>query len=185
MFGREAARLERSALAAQPEIVKSVVTMGLSLIDPTQPYGTDLFNALARLTVTVAAEAVAIRRNPSTGVAEVLLTQRPATERAYPGEWHCPGSALRPGELIQGVFTRLSRAEFFTSITTWKEAGVWNNPNEARGHFLHLVYLCRVESGSRGQWFPIELLPTPTVDHHVDQIIPMALRAYNALETPW
>ncbi|MDO8559518.1 MAG: hypothetical protein Q7S23_00575 [bacterium] len=184
-FAREMQRLENPLLAVDPEVVKKAVAMGLSLIDPTQPFGSTLFNALCQVTVTVAIEAVALRTNPGSGGIEVLLTQRPKTEPAYPGEWHCPGSALRPGELIQSVFARLSRAEFFTSIAMWKDAGVWNNPNEARGHFLHLVYLCLVEGGSRGQWFPVELLPTPTVDHHGEQIIPMALRVYNALEMPW
>ena len=185
IFSREVQRLENPLLAVDPEVVKKAVAMGLSLIDPAQPYGNTLFNALCRLTITVAIEAVALRKNPDSGAVEVLLTQRPTSEPAYPGEWHCPGSALRPGELIQSVFARLNKAEFFTSIPLWKEAGVWNNPSEARGHFLHVVYLCRVEGGSRGQWFPIGLLPTPTVDHHVDQIIPMALRVYDVLETSW
>lgn len=158
----------------------------LGEIDPSQPYGTDLFNALARLTVTVAIEAVCLRYNFITLNPEVYLVQRSPDDTAYPGEWHCPGSAMRPkNERFEEVLNRLAKKEFGTKLVSTRF--VTNiNPSlsepEARGCFLSVVFLCVLEEkeGLRGKWFPVDNLPENTVKHHRKRIIPCALGAFVA-----
>ena len=60
----------------------------LAKIDPRKPYGTTLFNAIARLTVSPAVETVCLRLNQTTKEVEVYLVQRARDDTAYPGEWH-------------------------------------------------------------------------------------------------
>lgn len=161
----------------------SNVVKALETVDPTKPYGTELFNALARLTVSVAMEAVCLRLSP-TGEVEVYLVQRSANDTAYPEEWHCPGSAMRPGEEVKGVFTRLVNREFGFSLLSKRFVANVNDPTEARGHFFSVVYLCTAEDGAgchaKGKWFPVNQLPEKTVRHHRTRIIPAAVGAFVA-----
>ncbi len=164
---------------------RSDLIRGLLEIDPTKPYGAELFDALARLTVNVAVEAVCLRLNPSTQKVEVYMTQRSPTDTAYPGEWHCPGSVMRPGEDINGVFARLSKREFDNSTLRWRFIANVNPSKrepEIRGTFLSMVYLCVLEEkeGLRGKWFPVDELPERTVEHHRRRIIPCAQGAFLA-----
>jgi len=153
----------------------------LGQVDPKKPLGTELFNALARLTITVAVEAVCLKKNPTTGKIEVYLVQRSPTDSAYAGQWHCPGSAFRPGEDELNVFWRLSRNEFGGELENWKFLFNFNNRQEARGHFFSAVYLCKMAHvKGRGTWFPVDQLPEVTVEHHRDNIIPMTVQTFNA-----
>lgn len=164
-------------------------------IDPTQPYGTELFDALARLTVSVAVEAVCLRPEPlnltadpdgfQTRGVEVYLCRRSMTDTAYPGEWHCPGSVVRPGEEDASVFKRLADREFGSNLESWRFVGKVNHVREERGHFLSLVYLCSLKDNEngRGQWFKTWNLPQKTVASHRHIIINLAegfFRAENA-----
>lgn len=160
----------------EPQL-KCALALGLGLIDPKRPLGTDLFNAHARLGITIAIEAVCLREADD-GTVEVLLTQRAANDPAYPGQQHCPGSAKRSGECDEDVFARLAKAEFFARITHKAFVTKWNNPHEARGHFEHYIYWCVIEGDSKGKWFPATALPENTVDHHRDTIIPIAIPAF-------
>lgn len=171
-------------LELDAESLRHTIACGLKLIDPAMPYGTELFNAVAQLSITVAVEAVALRYTPNGDAVEVLLTQRAANDPAYPGKSHCPGTALRPGEVVEDAFRRLSKGEFFSEVWAWGRANTWNNPHEARGHFLHLVYVCQVKEGVRGKWFPIKALPDNIVEHHRDHIIPMALSEFGKTASP-
>ena len=152
----------------------------LAEVNPKESYGTALFDALTRLTVTVAVEAVCLRH--TTTEIEVFLVQRSPSETAYPGEWHCPGSATRPGEREKDVLDRLEKKEFGGKLLTRKFVGNCNIPEEARGHFFDPVYLCTLgeAEGLRGKWFPVNDLPEPTVGHHRNHIIPMAVEAFRA-----
>lgn len=168
-----------------PELIEA-----LGQIDPRQPYGTALFNALTRLTITVTPEAVCLRRKwrfiKLFGIplpwreTQVYLVQRSQADTAYPGEWHCPGSAVRPGENIKDVFCRLEKNEFGGRLRRWKFVKNFNHLGEARGHFLSLIYLCAMDDveGLRGRWFSVKELPKNTVAHHRDTIIPVAVRAF-------
>lgn len=158
---------------------------GLKEIDPTKPYGTELFDALARLTVSVAVEAVCLRLNPETDHVEVYMIQRSQDDTAYPGEWHCPGSVLRPTENINDVFNRLAKKEFGVGLKSWQFVDNVNHPTEARGHFFSLVYLCSLDEQSelKGRWIPVDQLPEKTVESHRKRIIPCALGTFVAETT--
>ena len=114
------------------------------------------------------------------GKVEVWLAQRPKSEPAYPGMYHAPGSAMRSGEQFEDVFARLEKKEFRVKLLTWRFITNVNNPGEKRGHFLSIVYLCRLpdEAGQRGNWFPVDQLPDSTVDCHREKIIPVAVQAF-------
>ena len=159
--------------------VKRVAAFCLGLVEPG-PLGTELFDAIARHSVTLAVEAVCLRRGQR-GI-EVLLTQRPLDDTAYPGEWHCPGSVLRPGEEFEDVFERLADREFRGLVSSWRFVGEMNNPEEARGHFVSRIYLVVPEGEpKKGEWFTVDDLPKNTVDHHRDSIIPYGGRRLRRL----
>jgi len=140
---------------------------------------------LPRVTVSVAIEAVCLRRNPETQEVEVYMAQRSPDDTAYPNEWHCPGSVMRPRETIEDVLSRLSEKEFGAHLlSTGFVCNINPSPTapEARGHFLCIVYLCVLAEAEnlRGQWFPLNNLPEKTVESHRNRIIPAALRAFVA-----
>lgn len=90
-----------SATSAAEQIygfLKREAARALQEIDPTKPYGTALFGAIARVSVTVCIEAVCLWQME--GRMEVLLTKRDVNDPAYPNMWHCPGTTMRPGESI-------------------------------------------------------------------------------------
>ena len=158
---------------------KQVAAAALAEIDPTKPYGTELFNAIARVSINVAVEAVCLRRGDS-GV-EVLMTRRAEDDTAYPGEWHCPGSFFRPGEDETQVFARLAKGEFLADGVRWQFASYFNSHQEERGHTFSLIFLCELEEGvtpHRGQWWPVDRLPERAVYHHRHNIITVAVKAF-------
>lgn len=154
----------------------------LERIDPRKPYGTALFNALARLTWSMAFEAVALRVNSESGKLEVYLRRRAEDDTAYPGEWHAPGSVFRPGENERNVADRLAK-EFGTAIVAFTYIGEfvdWD-AGEARGSFLSRNYLVALAGNPREdeqhRWYLVEQLPPNTCHHHRDFIIPLAVKA--------
>src|SRR4051812_10298513 len=72
--------------------------------DTHEGMGRELFEAIARVKVTLTPEVVCLRQNPKTKKVEAYLTRRSLDDTAYPGQWHVPGSAIRPGEEIEDVF---------------------------------------------------------------------------------
>ncbi len=163
----------------------------LAKITPAQPYGTALFDALARLTISVAVEAVCLRLQrylpeiPKYPEVQVYLIQRSPDDTAYPGEWHCPGSVMRPGEDFEDVVARLVKKEFDNADLRWRFVANINPSKgepEVRGTFLSMVFLCVLEDkeGLRGKWFPVNSLPQKTVGGHRTRIIPCALGAFLA-----
>jgi len=154
----------------------------LGKIDPTKPYGTELFNALAKVTISIAIEAVCLRWNIKTKQIEVYLIQRSLDDTAYPGEWHCPGSILRPGESIDHVLFRLVIEELETPILKKRFVANVNHPTENRGHFFSIVYLCvLVENEAlESKWFPVDSLPSKTLETHKKRIIPAAVGIFVA-----
>lgn len=170
---------------------KQVLIGLLGKIDPKQPYGTELFDALAKVALSVAVEAVCLRLEPWSEPdlceqlqcrnVHVYLTKRSEDETAYPGEWHCPGSVMRPGEEVKDVFARLSKSEFGTNLLSWRFVTNVNHPTEARGHFLSLVYLCELgDENQKGSWFPVHQLPEKTILTHRVRIIRAAVGAFVA-----
>lgn len=145
--------------------------------NPEKGIGKELFDAIARLVVTLTPEAACLRKNLNTGGVEIYLLQRAGDDSAYPGQWHIPGSVMRPGEEIDDVFSRLEKSEIGIKITSKKFAFHFNNPKESRGHFFSLVYLCELSDGDgRGKWFPIDQLPENIVEHHKTNVISAAVK---------
>jgi ADP-ribose pyrophosphatase YjhB (NUDIX family) len=160
------------------ESAKESAIEALRRIDPRKPAGTKLFNAIAQVSVSVAIEAVCLRKNSKTRAIEIFLTQRLQDDTAYHGEWHCPGSILRPGEKFSDVFTRLAKKEFAGNLTPVTFLENFNNPKEARGHFLSVIYLCTTDASTSGIWYPVNMLPKNTVKHHSNYIIPLAVNHF-------
>lgn len=145
---------------------------------PDSPLGTELFNAVARKSVTIAFEAVLFR--VKAGKTEVYLTRRPPGE-AYEGQWHCPGSAFRPGERPMDVANRLSEREFGRQIGTFTYCDDFFYEEE-RGWYLSKVFFieCSEEPTvtEDAGWSSVDNLPEPLVEHHRTHVIPIALKAY-------
>lgn len=170
------------------EKIKEKAAEALALIDLSEPLGTTLFDAVARITPMVAIETVAIRerirdRRKET---EVFLTKRAPNDSTFPGHWHSPGSCLRGGESVEDVFRRLEKKEFHTTFIEepcW--FGEWNNPDgDPRGHTFHAMYLAKVETSfSNENWFAIDKLPEPMISYHEKVIIPRAVAAFQSPRT--
>lgn len=165
-------------MSDQYDFVKKAASDALALIDPRQPYGTELYNAIARVSVSVCIEAVCLRRNPASNTIEVSLIQRAPDDTVYSGQMHCPGTIMRPGESIEDMFERLARAEIGSEPSEWRFVGFDNNPTEARGHFLHLIYLVLLDDKGKGTWYPVNDLPPNTIEHHRTTVIPAAVKAF-------
>ena len=157
------------------EAIKKIAVVALSLIDPLKALGTELFEALARVTVGVPIEAVSLRTT-KTGV-EVYLTLRGPKE-AYANLWHSPGTFLRPKERVLDAFARLEKREGVGEFISHEFVGVINSPQEERGHVVQHVYCCALMSpteNEKAKWFPVDNLPENIVPNHRDYLIHMAL----------
>ncbi|OGZ66112.1 MAG: hypothetical protein A3D34_02990 [Candidatus Staskawiczbacteria bacterium RIFCSPHIGHO2_02_FULL_33_16] len=151
----------------------------LGKINTKKPYGTALFNALARVTISLTIDAVCLRLNIKSNKVEVYLTQRANNDTAYPGQWHCPNSIFRPSEDYKDVFARLEKREIGGLLGEKNFIDSFNNPQEVRGHFFSLVYLCSIKKdGLVGRWFSVNDLPKNTIVHHRNHIIPMVLKKF-------
>jgi ADP-ribose pyrophosphatase YjhB (NUDIX family) len=160
------------------EDYESRAIRALSFIDPARPMSTAFFNALARLTISNAYEAVYLRSIHRAKL-EVLMTKRD-NQGVYPNQWHCPGSVQRPRESEEELFSRLAEHEFKTPIVARRLVEIYDLPNEARGHFKLHIYLINLQLGKNhaGNWFDVENLPDNTIWHHRDIVIPKAAEAF-------
>jgi len=162
---------------------KRKATETLAEINPFKPFNTELFNKLARVTISVAIETVALRLGKGIDGLEVLMTQRPKNDPYWPGQWHSPGSILRPGEKISDVFERLIKKEFLHPFKEEpKFKGFLNHSNLPRGHELALIYEVELAGTPReGKWFPTDQLPESTIEHH-KKVIPFAVSRYGMIQ---
>jgi len=170
-------RLSETERIAHQDNKKSAVE-ALTKIDPKKPLGTELFNAISRFSVGVPIEPVVIRKNSDTGELEVLLAWRDETAPAYQNSWHCPGTFLRPGESQEEAINRIGQGEFGCPVQVVERVGWDDNPDEERGHCVHLIFLAEPIGEPQGKWFPVDNLPPETVEHHRQVIIPMAVEAF-------
>jgi len=111
----------------------------------------------------------------------VFLRRRALDDTAYPGEWHAPGTILRPGETYNNAFDRLA-GEFGTSVLSYLLCDNLNWPQEARGHVLSIIFLVDLIDDPRKDethcWFSVDRLPQPMVDSHEHHMLPMAIKAF-------
>src|SRR3989344_670844 len=156
----------------------------LGFIDPFKPYGTRLFEALARLTIGLAFEAACVRRLPGTGKIQVALARRAAKESFAPNAWHFPGTFYRPWETSVDVLKRLARKEF-----GWLEfdqaicVGLFRaskaDMGRERGHpDSELWLILDPEFGRRVQWFNLDALPEGVFYSHQEKLIPEVVGAF-------
>ncbi|MDC0681056.1 NUDIX hydrolase [Sorangium atrum] len=155
-------------------LIKSMASWLLGYVDPREPLGSSLINALSRLPIHLAADAVCLRRNADSGALEVLLTRRGASA-AGPGEWCCPGSVLSPGEQPEHVLHRVGMTiSDFTFVGDYFSAAT-------RGWMLSRVHQAKLaEVPATGTWWPVEQLPNNLVPKHRELVIPMAVKAFHA-----
>lgn len=161
------------------DILRWIAAWLLNIIPVNEPLKTKLFNAIARHSVGIAIEAVLFRRG-NNGEIEVYLTKR-APNEAYAGQWHCPGSFIRSGEMPPDVFHRLAEREFKTSIARWDYVTSDFFPEERYRTMEDRVYLVEVNSepkNERGRWYDVNDLPLDIVEGHRKFIIPAAKEAW-------
>lgn len=148
----------------------------LKRVDRAQPLGTELYDAIALLSLSVAIEAITLRQGKN-GI-EVFLTKRSETDTAYAGMYHSPGTVRRPEETLEAGFKRLEIREFKGNLTSSEFIGNHDCPDEARGHFLQVMYLCSMDGDCSDNWYPVDNLPEPIVPNHKEVLIPAAVKAF-------
>lgn len=160
-------------------ITAEQVVAFLNKHDPAQKLGKELFEAIARVVVCVAVEAVSLRRHAKTKKIEVFLTFR-GPQESYAGMWHTPGSIFRPGEQAQDVIKRLGKREFKTRVTSDYHCVYDYFFQEERGWWLSRIYLVNLRGRPTvaGRWWPVDKLPKNIVWHHRDIVIPQAVKAF-------
>ena len=140
--------------------------------------GRKLFEAVARLSASVAYEAVAIRRNKITGKLDVFMQKR-KRHQTYAGQWHCPGSIFRPYEKPADVLKRLERNEFKAELKSDNLCVKDFFIDSEIGWLLSRVYIVQiVGKPSGGKWWPVNALPKNTVSEHRRLIIPAAVKYF-------
>ncbi len=145
----------------------------------SKPLGTRLFETIARLSVSVAFEAVCLRQSRGKGKPEVFLLKRGPHE-SYAGKWHVPGSVFRSGELPHDVARRLGRREFKTPLKRgFQFIGDFFHAEE-RGWFFSRAYLVTLKGkpNPRGRWWRTDKLPRQIVPIQRDILIPLAVAAF-------
>ncbi len=123
----------------------------------------EIFYQVARLAVLPAVEVVPLRVGD--GMVEVFLTQRPSNDPFWPGEWHNPGTIVRPTDesgSFSVAFKRVCDGEL--GLHTWDEP-VFVNPwlwHCTRGSALSLIHwldVSHLDIQVPGQYFPVNALP--------------------------
>lgn len=180
-----------ACINSESSLWKSFVASVLRRIDPSKPFGTELYLEIAVRSWNSYFESVALRVNAETNKIEVFMTQRDETDPDWKGYWHVPGTALRPRDAENNPKARLAK-EYGVPIRSLERVGDtgfgwFKEGDEGRGpgmSFVHVTLLDGEPSLSdRRGWFSVDNLPTPTVPSHVNVIIPMAVKAYKGRQT--
>jgi ADP-ribose pyrophosphatase YjhB (NUDIX family) len=158
-------------------LYKWMVAGLLKPIRPDQPLGTPLFNSIARLSVSVGVDVIALRTTAS-GVVEVFSMKRDCREKSAPGLWHIPGTILRPGEGYPAAFCRLETHELGVAIkhaTSIDESFT----RDERGWYLMKTFLVELtDNPPSGSWFDVSRLPSDYYPFHRNHSIPAAVGGY-------
>lgn len=124
---------------------------------PNGAMGTQLFDAVAKKTVGCCIELVVINgKRP----VEVLLKRRADDDTAYPGQWHCPGTFLRPGEGYGEALARLVERELPGAQLIQPAVLFPLDPiQEDRGSIVQVVMMARIENAPEADdvmWVDLE-----------------------------
>ena len=135
------------------------------------------FETIAKLSVSVAFEAVCLRQNKKSGKIEIYLRQREPHE-SYTGQWHCPGSVFRTGEYpktCSGAWRAMNLKRTLPLLVPWEN---FLSRTSGAGFFAKIYLVKCKEAPQSGKWWPVDKLPQNTVAGHRERIIPLALKAF-------
>jgi hypothetical protein len=136
---------------------------------PDQMILPELFDAIMGAFTTCGCELVVLRMNADRQV-EVLLFERPPSDKFYAGEWHSPGSIFRGTETMESVFDRLVERELAGAQIS-SPVRIWGNyfrtPRGPEVTLLHVAWLEGEYTGKKGRWFPLDQPPDKTIEHHL------------------
>lgn len=129
-----------------------------------------LFRQFARLVVLPSFVVVPLFRRGSE--VYVRLTQREIGDLDYPGQWHPPGTVIRPtDETLLACFERLSRSEL--SRMTIVKGPIFFDlafTQIIRGRELSLLHWVEIVDDDSSGSFPVEALPKSTIDTDIPRI---------------
>jgi 8-oxo-dGTP pyrophosphatase MutT (NUDIX family) len=139
----------------------------------------EVFGALCRIVRFPMVELVLLRRT-TTEKLEIFLTQKPADDPDFPGEWHIPGGVARlseksPEETLERVIREIGYIDKPIAEILMVPGGAAYS-NHARGGDVHIIthklfsdptnQWEETEAITGGRWFPIDDLPEPFMAHH-------------------
>ncbi len=129
-----------------------------------------LFRQFARLVVLPSLVVVPLFRRGSE--IHVRLTQRDTDDPDYPGQWHPPGTVIRPSDdTLQACFERLARSEL--SGMTIVRGPVFFDvafTQIVRGRELSLLHWIEVVDDDSPGSFAVGNLPNTTIDTDMPRI---------------
>jgi hypothetical protein len=119
----------------------------------------EIFNEIARLTVSLAIEFIPLRYNGQQ--IEVLLIPRPTGDPIWPGMVHTPGTILRPTDTsFEDAFNRLFNDELGIADKPNLLFNGFNLGTGLRGSTLSLEYIINLNQPPRnGTYYPYSNLP--------------------------
>lgn len=167
----------RWVMSTELEELRSQAAEALNKVPcPDGRLGTELFNAVARVSHGNYMEGYAFRRQQD-GKLKVFLRQRESDE-TYAGLYHAPGKVRMPGEKWANVQRRLA-VEYGPNafIRRRKRVGDVTLDDPKRGGGTSSVFLVEIEMEVEEGWCDVEKLP-PMIDFHRDIFLPLALAAF-------
>lgn len=136
-----------------------------------------VFEAVAKIAVYPAIEFVLLRVRE--GEIETLLFQRSWDDPVWPGQWHAPGTILRPTDAtVEDAKARLIQDELMgMQLSGPHFVGVAMN-NYLRGNGLGIEYWLEVSGEpANGQFYNVNQLPNDIVKEQT-QLLQRAIQAY-------
>ncbi|HEU4984393.1 MAG TPA: NUDIX hydrolase [Nitrososphaera sp.] len=129
-----------------------------------------LFDEVNRLHVSSTIVIVPLRR-AQTGL-EVLLIKRGfgPTDPVWPGHWHLPGTMLRPNDKegdYSDAFQRILQGELKNTATSGEQQFILTAFTETKRGREHtqLYWIEIVGEPAEGEFFPVDQLPSPIIEH--------------------
>ena len=148
------------------------VSAAVAILDALQPgfIPPALFRQFARLAVLPSFVVVPLFQRRS-GLF-VRLTRRDSADPDYPGQWHPPGTVIRPSdETLKACFERLRRSEL--SGMTLVDGPTFFDmafTQIVRGRELALLHWVEIVDDDASGSFPVADLPETTIDTDVPRI---------------
>lgn len=127
------------------KILRAMKTLDQGISSGSQGLGEKLFLLVSKLTPLINVDLLIKNRK-----GEVLLCYR---EDAFYKGWHIPGGVIRFKESVKERLQGTARKELGAVLRSWSgplavfEKICWDR--DVRGHFIAMLYLCRLKSGPR------------------------------------